>query len=247
MHDVDMTVEHTPTTPRQSISSSPTTPRQHMNNAFEVPRSISANTPPGLHVVRVDHEHLFARWGYKLEHHDFGTRKASDWRQFMGTQWLRDLRPELTFALVSERAAITVCRYIIQAYICVNAPDSPAMTLRDDWSLEIDLIIYIYHNPQTKTVCVRFMAEGTQRQDLEDRVMGFELDTGRRVQTIRFSPLESWIDTGNYFTELLEWHWLFIKWSELQPFTWPSNDEDVQRVQSLKSRLGHGANRVTLL
>ena len=221
MHDVDLTVQNTPTTPRQSMSSSFTTPRQHTYAAFEEPPLDTTNPLHGLHVVQVDNEHFFARWRYKSD------MTMESWHDLLDTPWLRNVRSERTYGLVPERETIILCRYIVFRCLCATA-------LRGFSSSEdIDLVIYICHNPHTQAVSVRCVAEGTQAKELQHRPMGFDLVTGPEVQTCTFDRLEPWMNKRYFgvFHRLLEWDLIIVDESGLQPFTWPSNDEDVQRAQ----------------
>jgi len=233
MHDVDLTIEHAPTTPRQIIGSLPTTPRQRVDNVFGVPPWDATNPLHGLHVVQVDGHHFFARWRYKFER-----TIESAWHELSDPPWLRNVRSERTYGLVPEREAIVLCRYLMHVYLCVM---SSATILRGfSWSENVDLIIYICHNLHTQTVSVRFTAEGTPAKISQNRAMGFELVTSFGEQTCKFAQWESWIYPQDIvLRRLLKWRWVFVDKHELRPFTWPSNDEDVQRVQFFTSQFGH--------
>jgi len=224
MHDVDLTIEYTPTTPRQSINSPPTTPRQRTYDAFEVPPWDITNPLHGLHVVQVDDEHFFARWRYTLI-------------MTMELPWFWNIRSESTDGLVPERETIILCRYIVFEFLC-------AMALRIFISSEdIDLIIYIYHDPRTKTVSVRFTTEGMEIYHLQHRPMGFELVKGRGVQMCKFAHWEPWMIGFHEFSpKLLGWDLVIADRSGLQRFTWPTNDGDVQRARFFTSHFGHGAD-----
>ena len=234
MHDVDLTVELTPTTPRQSISSSPTTPRQRTYYAFEGSPWDIYDPLHGLHMVQVDDEHFFARWRYS-----FGMQSA--WRDLSDPAWLRNVQSERIYGLVPEREAIILCKYVIHVCLCV---DSFPTALRGAVpSEDVDLIIYTCHNPHTQTVGVRFIVEGTQAKHLRIRTMGFELVTSGLRQTCKFGQSERWMNKlcfGLYRT-LLGRDLVIADESGLQPFTWPSNDDDVQRAQFFTSHFGHGA------
>lgn len=239
MHDVVSTFECTPTTPRQSISSSPITPRQRTDNAFEASPWYITDPLHGLHVVQVDDAHSFARWKYKCDPTDSGWTLESVWGPLADKPWLRFSRSERTYRLVLEREAIMWCRYIVHIclYISPLAGTGPSRISED-----IDLIIYICQNLNTKTVSVRFIAEGTRAPILQHRPMGFDLVMVRGVQTLKFTQWEPWFDSHNkVIRKLLGWRVVIADRHELQPFTWPSNDDDVERAQLFKSRFGHGA------
>lgn len=141
-----------------------------------------------------------------------------------------------------------MCRYIIYVYLCV---ESSATTLRGFiWPENIDLIIYIRHDPHTQFVSVRFVAKGTQTKNFQNGAMGFELATGRGVQTCKVAQWEPWrilFDFGFLsFYRLLKWDLVIADESGLQPLTWPSNDDDVQRAQFFKLHFGaDGKDMVT--
>jgi len=234
MHDVDLTFEHTPTTPRQSINSLPTSHCQSRDEAFEVLRRDIANPLHGLHVVQVDDEHFFARWRYK-----FFKAMHDAWYELLDPLWLRNIRSERTYGLVPEREALVLCRYII--HVCLSHKSSVTTLRGVQWLEDIDLIIYIRRDSHSPTVSVRFIAEGIQEEGLQNRAMGFDLVTSGVVRTCKVAQGISWMPITINFVGLLGWRVVIADRHGLQPFTWPSNDDDVEREQLFKSRFGHGA------
>lgn len=235
-HDIDLTVEHVPTTPRQIISSLPATPRRLTDNVFGGTPWDITNPLHELYVLQVDDERIFARW-----RHEFRITTQSAWRHLSNPAWLREnVLSERTYVLIPELEAIGLCRDII--YICLCISSFRAVLQGSGWSDDIDMIIYFCHNPHTQTVSVRFTAQGTKAKDLQNRAMGFELVTSSAVQTFKFAQWEPWmhgLGTGLY--TLLKGSLVIADRFGLQPFTWPSSDDDVERAQLLKSRFGHGA------
>ena len=241
MHDVDSTFEHTPTTPRQIISSSPTTPRQRTDNAFEVVPWDTTNPLHGLHVVQVDDEHFFAQWRYKSDPPEFGWIKERVRHPLEDMPWLQNVRSERTDLLEPQREAVLFCRYFVHVWLYVNLPTALRGSIPSE---DIDLTIYICHNTHTQTVSVRFMVECTQVRvkNLQNRAMGFELVTSGPFRTCKVAQWEPWRDLFNYMFlrvyGLLEWYSDLADESRLQPFIWPSDDDDVQRAQFFKLYFG---------
>ena len=212
MHDADLTVTYTPT----SID--------------------------GLRMVQVDDEHIFTLlrcdFGlYPHSIHDFRNYMKSTRRHHANIESFQVLDSVIPF--VHMYAAIVLCRHITHENLGIS---SRAVNVPYKRSKPIDLIIYTCYDPHTKTAGVSFVAQDGRTQTLLQRPMGFELVTGNGVQTCKVAQEESWMHRIIKIDGLLGWRVVIADRHELQPFTWPSNDDDVERAQFFKSHFGHGAD-----
>ena len=231
MPEVDLTIDYTSVIPRQSISNSPSATRQQMGNASELPRSVSTNPLPGLHVFQVDDEHFFARWKYHSSHKE-------EWSYPIANEWLHGVLSKLTYGRVAYYEAIFLCKQVIHLYYDTSLTESNVLHNRQE---DIDLIIYICQNFDTKTVSTRFIAEGTPVTNLQHRPMGFDLVRAHGVRSCEFTQWENWMSGLHHgLHRLLGFHLVIAEFG-LHPFTWPSNDDDAERAQFFKSRFGHDA------